>query len=111
MISKTIGFRGTNHFQTHPYGEHGELSQRTEILRSVRTRSNAAGTDDFLPNSSSASGRPGGESVLPKKRLKFPWEKLVKLSIEVSDFTTITLLRVIPTMTCQDVYLDIFNIF
>ena len=20
MISKTIGFRGTNHFQTHPYG-------------------------------------------------------------------------------------------
>ena len=21
MISKTIGFRGTNHFQTHPYGK------------------------------------------------------------------------------------------
>ena len=48
---------------TGEHGEHGELSQRTEILRSVRTRSNAAGTNDFLPNSSSASGRPGGESV------------------------------------------------
>lgn len=48
---------------TGEHGEHGELSQRTEILRSVRTPSNAAGTNDFLPNSSSASGRPGGESV------------------------------------------------
>ena len=69
---------------TGEHGEHGELSQRTEILRSVRTPSNAAGTNDFLPNSSSASGRPGGESV--PEFAKFSWEKTGGLSIEVSDF-------------------------